>query len=82
MIHIIDLAKIHIYMELTTVRYRKSKIKSLASILRDMQIGESLKFSANRDTIMMYIGRLNKEGRQYTGSVKGLSKDIVVTRLK
>ena len=81
MIHIIDLAKIHIYMELTTVRYRKSKIKSLASILRDMQIGESLKFSANRDTIRMYIGRLNKEG-QYTGSVKGLSKDIVVTRLK
>lgn len=47
-----------------------------------MQIGESLKFSANRDTIRMYIGRLNKEGRQYTGSVKGLSKDIVVTRLK
>lgn len=45
-------------------------------------IGESLKFSANRDTIRMYIGRLNKEGRQYTGSVKGLSKDIVVTRLK
>lgn len=67
-------------MDKTIVVFRKRT--GISPSLKKLDIGESLKIYANVDSVRACIVRLNRQGRKYSGSVKGLDKGIIVTRLR
>lgn len=65
--------------------FKKPKTKSLAEVLRELEIGGQVVVD-NRQSKIPYVRKLvsylNKRGFTFTASEKGLVNKILVTRIK